>query len=107
MVWNAEQSPLYQSVDRFNSGSCQQTAPQEKACETPCEKPQPEIRNEPCRSQPPPHNGSCGAHNSSGNLIQRITSDRDFMLIAALILLLWHEKADMKLIAALAFILLG
>lgn len=41
-----------------------------------------------------------------GNLIQKLTSDHDFMLIAALIVLLLHEKADMKLIAALAFIIL-
>lgn len=43
---------------------------------------------------------------AKGNFLQRITGDRDFMLIAALILLLLHEKADMKLIAALAFIIL-
>ena len=40
-------------------------------------------------------------------MLQRIMSDKDALLIVALILLLWHEKADMKLIAALAFVLLG
>ena len=46
------------------------------------------------------------SHRSAG-LLQKLTSDRDCMLIVALIILLWHEKADMKLIAALAYILLG
>lgn len=41
-----------------------------------------------------------------GGILQKLTGDRDSLLIIALIILLWREKADMKLIAALAFILL-
>ncbi len=37
--------------------------------------------------------------------IETLLADKDTLLLAALILLLWHEKADMKLIGALAFIL--
>lgn len=96
MVWSTEQSPLYRSVERFNSGSEQKSDPQEKECES--------CRSEP---EPPPCGKSPREPQRSRNIIQRITSDRDFMLIAALIILLWHEKADMKLIAALAFILLA
>ena len=39
------------------------------------------------------------------NPLEALLSDKDTLLLAALILLLWHEKADIKLIGALAFIL--
>lgn len=97
MVWNTEQSPLYQSVEKFNSRTASAPEPQEKSCESRRSEPEP----------PPPYKETRREPQRTGNLIQRITSDRDFMLIAALILLLWHEKADMKLIAALAFVLLA
>lgn len=41
------------------------------------------------------------------NPLDALLADKDTLLLAALILLLWHEKADMKLIGALVFILLG
>ena len=105
MVWNTEQSPLYQSVEKFNSGSCQKQEPKESVRESSCEKP--ELHDRSCCKPEQPRSEFRSSSANSGNLIQRITSDRDFMLIAALILLLWHEKADMKLIAALAFVLLA
>ncbi|MDE6030349.1 MAG: hypothetical protein K2G32_01850 [Oscillospiraceae bacterium] len=37
--------------------------------------------------------------------LEALLADKDTLLLAALILLLWHEKADKKLIGALAFIL--
>ncbi len=39
------------------------------------------------------------------NPLEALLADKDTLLLAALILLLWHEKADIKLIGALAFIL--
>ncbi len=109
MVWNTEQSPLYQSVEKFNSGSCQKQEPKESIRESSCEKPEPppKLHDRSCCKPEQPRSEFRSPSANSGNLFQRITSDRDFMLIAALILLLWHEKADMKLIAALAFILLA
>lgn len=93
MVWNTESSPLYRSVEAFNSAA-------EKTPEPACEcggSPQPEKR------QPPP----VRKYSQQGGILQKLTSDRDSLLIIALIVLLLNEKADMKLIAALAFILLG
>ncbi len=118
MVWTAEQSPLYKSVEKFNSVKIPErvSGSAEKKSDIPHSEPtrnseednnhaaEREFLRERPKSSPPP----CDRVNSvnSGNLLQRITGDRDFMLIAALILLLLHEKADMKLIAALAFIIL-
>lgn len=118
MVWIAEQSPLYKSVEKFNSEKApeREQVAEEKKQDIPQREAfrneesgnrrsaEQELRREQPRHSPQP----CERPNSasSGNLLQRITGDRDFMLIAALILLLLHEKADMKLIAALAFIIL-
>lgn len=95
MVWNSEQSPLYRSVENFNNVEAKEPS-LEKECESHAAPP-------PC-----PDNRRRIPHgNAQQGFLQRLTSDRDFMLIAALIILLWHEKADIKLIAALAYILLG
>ncbi len=91
MVWRADESPLYRSVEKFNS----KTQPPEK--EPDCRK-KPETPHEPAPKRSIPANKG---------LINRIAGDKDFLLIAALIFLLWHEKADIKLIAALAYVLLG
>lgn len=100
MVWKAEQSPLYRSVERFNSG----TGSTECCCNA--EKSgQNTDMGENRRRQPP--NCAKLPEQGGGNMLQRIMNDKDLLLISALILLLWHEKADMKLIAALAFVLLG
>ncbi len=97
MVWNSEQSPLYRSVEQFNNGTARELPP-------PAEEPECDC------SAPPPCGDKCAKCSRRGTqqgVLQKLTSDRDFMLIAALIVLLWHEKADIKLIAALAYILLG
>lgn len=91
MVWNSGNSPLYRSVERFNNGSCAVPEPE-------CEK---------CAPPPCPEPRKCSQRTGQQGLLQKLTSDRDCMLVVALIILLWHEKADMKLIAALAYILLG
>ena len=91
MVWNPEQSPLYRSVEQYNRST--------DAAE-PCGCREEPSRESPCEEKP------CPPPREQG-FLQRLTSDRDSLLIIALIFLLWHEKADMKLIAALAFILLG
>lgn len=92
MVWNSGKSPLYKTVEKFNNMP-------------------PENENVKCfdevheekRPEPPPK-FSC-PDREKGALSK--FGDRDFLLITALIVLLLHEKADMKLIAALAFVLLG
>ena len=94
MVWNTESSPLYRSVEAFNS-TAEKTPEPVRECG--CSPPPPEER------QPPP----VRKPSQQGGILQKLTSDRDSLLIIALIILLLHEKADMKLIAALAFILLG
>ena len=95
MVWNSASSTLYRTVERHNSGM--PSAAQEiRQPEPP--KPEHEQPNH-CRPAPPQehtHPHSLGA----------LTADRDTLLIAGLILLLMHEKADTKLILALAFVLL-
>lgn len=93
MVWNSEQSPLYRSVEKYNHSTEEQ----------PCSCSEEPPRKSPCEDKPP---RSCTPKREMG-FLQRLTSDRDQLLIIALIILLWHEKADMKLIAALVFILLG
>lgn len=92
MVWNPESSPLYQSVEKFNSGIPVQP---EEAEECNCRK----------TDTPPPLHGKNMA--AGENIIRRIRSDPDCVLIISIILLLLHEKADMKLVAALAFVLLA
>lgn len=91
MVWNGAQSPLYKSVERYNSNA-DGVGEEDRTCGA-CEN-QPRLSpKSPPKAEPNP--------------LGRILGDRDSLLIIALIILLWHEKADMKLIAALAFILLG
>lgn len=98
MVWEPEHSPLYRSVEEFNS-----SAPEQGRAETPA----PEERHAPPPPCPPPQCAPPPKPAGQAGFLQRLTGDRDFLLIAALILLLWHEKADIKLIAALAYILLA
>lgn len=68
------------------------------------------------RNAEPHRKSENAALNSRGNAPRRPETSEEFckslpgtgdsLLIIALIILLWREKADMKLIAALAFILL-
>lgn len=56
-------------------------------------------------AQTPANTNGTKPSQSASNPLSALLSDRDALIIAALILLLWHEKADIKLIAALAFVL--
>ncbi len=120
MVWNCAASPLYKAVERNNS-----TAPQLKCGSTPppCGQPAATCQSEKqpqqkCRaatecSQPTPCPKHCCeappkcVHNcgKNGSQLQTLFQDRDFLLLAAVMLMLLHEKADTKLILALAFVI--
>ncbi len=90
MVWNAESSTLYQAVERHNEE---------------IHHPNPHINEKPDRISekqfsertlhPPRHQ----------DMFSSLLNDRDSLLIVAVILILLHEKADTKLILALAFVL--
>ncbi len=58
-----------------------------------------------CRELSPTPN-TCNVCNQPQNPISSLLNDKDSLLIAALILILVHEKADSMLILALAFVLL-
>ena len=119
MVWQTSQSPLYKAVESFNNSNRQTEPvcdiPKAEPCAPKLERKNPEVCEpkcgrpvtEPCGCKPksalqefphrPPHNG---------NFLQAMFGDKDMLLIAALIIILMHEKADMKIIIALGFILL-
>lgn len=86
MVWYNGGSPLYEAVERHNNAPQDSGKMKEPAKESTCPPPQTE------RPQP-------------RDPLSALLRDRDMMLIAALILILMHEKADKKLILALAFVL--
>ncbi len=124
MVWTDERSPLYRTVEKYNSAHREelsgnaasdnaekQEADNSRGSEPDCgcefsaesrRKSESECRGEKGGRVSRPPRGT----QQPGNILQRLTGDRDFLLIAALIILLLHEKADMKLILALAFIIL-
>ncbi len=98
MVWYNGDSALDKAVERHNSGE----ALPEKECG--CVAAQAEC-------SPPPRE-KCAEHRQcvcpkqpQEGLLSALTKDRDFLLLAALLLILMHEKADKKLILALAFVL--
>lgn len=96
MVWNTTQTSLYAAVDRHNSAVSRDS-----------EKPPDIIKPDII---PPPK--ACPETNASKpniarNPLEKLFSDKDTLLLAALIIILLHENADMKLIAALAFVLLA
>ncbi len=93
MVWNSASSTLYKAVERHNSEAVQPTQDEVKHC---CEPP-------PQNSEPP--KCICTAPPQQNGMLSELLKDRDFLLIAALMLILMHEKADNKLILALAFVL--
>ncbi len=93
MVWNSASSTLYKAVERHNSEAAMPMREEVKPC---CELP-------PQHSEPP--KCSCTAPQQHSGMLSELLKDRDFLLIAALMLILMHEKADNKLILALAFVL--
>ncbi|MBQ8171363.1 MAG: hypothetical protein IJZ95_05180 [Oscillospiraceae bacterium] len=90
MVWNSETSTLYQAVERHNAKAQQPLPPENEAGR---KKAECQRKREPKRNTL-----NCDPFSSLFN-------DRDSLLIAAVILILLHEKADTKLILALAFVL--
>lgn len=115
MVWETYNSPLYKAVESFNS------SPQ------PCEPKRGVLTEEPCERKPgtrepehehftgkqfdrkpqnPPRKFPQSEPAQCGNPLQALLGDKDMLLIAALIIILIHEKADMKLIIALGLILI-
>ena len=76
--------------------SCEKTAENcsKKFCENSAEK-CPKFNENFCKNCP------------KNDPFSRLFSDRDFLLVAGLILVLLNEKADFKLILALAIVLLG
>lgn len=83
MVWYNGDSDLYDAVERHNSKAS-----------VPKTEPVPEVTEKCCPSPERPKGP-----------LEMLFNDRDAMLLAALLLILMHEKADKKLILALAFVL--
>lgn len=87
MVWNSTGSTLYKAVERHNSDTNEPPPVYEAPPERPCQT------------------NEIHSHGQSGSPLSKLVQDRDILLIAAILLLLVHEKADTKLILALAFVI--
>lgn len=118
MVWNSTQSALYKAVDDYNSSvNTGENIADNYAGKTPrkCAGINPEnCAKKPCEN----YTENCtdfGRKNCENDCkncpkndaFSRLISDRDFLLVAGIILILLNEKADFKLILALAIVLLG
>ena len=105
MVWNSAGSTLYKAVERHNSGAsddARHTAPEQPPPPSPvCGEAERRIPPRECQGCP---RCACAEHQSG---LEALLRDKDFVLLAGLMLLLMHEKADSKLILALAFVLFG
>lgn len=118
MVWNSTQSALYKAVDAHNEGDSERKITAEKKVRKSAQKSDdfPSRNNaENCREKTPENHSenyvrnecrSC-PKNAPPDPLTRIMSDRDMLLIAGLIFILWRENADKKLIIALVIVLLG
>ena len=84
MVWYNGGSPLYDAVERHNKDTTGQVA------------------HEPPQNENVPH---CAPVMQTAGVPETLFKDRDALLIAVMLLILMHEKADKKLILALAFVL--
>ena len=71
-----------------------------------CEKSEQNYR-ENCAEKCPKFTENCCKNCPKNDPFSRLFSDKDFLLIAGLILVLLNEKADMKLVLALVIVLLG
>ncbi len=105
MVWNTDQTALYSAVERYNSSLADTPEPrrQEKP-EKPRQRPENSVPEKP-RDIPVKQSGY-PQNIPRRSLLESLFSDRDMLLIAALIIILMHENADKRLIAALAFVLI-
>ncbi|MDE7361392.1 MAG: hypothetical protein K2N38_05610 [Oscillospiraceae bacterium] len=110
MVWNSTQSALYKVIDAHNtcvSGSVNDT---EKNIENLSKKYRESERKsgreneQKCPCENCPKNRS---KNRTSDPLSTLLSDRDMLLIAALIFVLIRENADKALILALVVVLLG
>ncbi len=90
MVWSTTQSTLYGGEPPREDISCE-AVPQES----------------PRTECPHGHNNSRPMPQRRSDPLSSLLHDRDALLICAVIFLLLNEKADMKLILALVFVLLG
>lgn len=104
MVWNSTQQSMYslknavESYNRsFNSGN--EPAQEQFFPEKPRREKE-EVHRKPPEMPPP-------AAAKPPNPLEKLLSDKDTLLIAGLIFILIHEKADSMLIAALLIILIS
>ena len=88
MVWNNLGSPLYNAVERHNSSA---------------HSPVSEAKEE--KLPPPLEHSEKPYISGTPQPFSQLFRDRDTLLLAAVLLILLHEKADMKLILALAFVI--
>lgn len=118
MVWNTTQSAFYKAIDDFNNrGEIREEQP--LLCEDGGNKRDKEFLCEECSEsdrEKRPHydekirperclcRDRCPKRQTSP--LDSIFSDKDKLLIAGLIMILSRQNADMKLIMALAFVLL-
>lgn len=110
MVWNSTQSSLYRAVSDYNNEISRRERQSRE--EIPC------LSDENCEQSPhhthePEECKDCCDCPHRRMQKQKSTPpgtlnlDSDFLLLAGLILLLYRNGTDMKLIAALAVVLLG
>lgn len=118
MVWNSTQSALYKAVSSYNDGRYEGkndggNKVQKNVQKSPDFSPRNNEKKsaddrarDRCEKCPRNDSAAC-PKNVPSDPLSRIMSDRDMLLIAGLIFILWHENADKKLIMALAIVLLG
>ncbi len=85
MVWNSSGSTLYKAVERHNSA---EAVPQQHEA-----APQQRCHSEKTHKNMP------------ASPLSQLMQDGDTLLLLAILLVLLHEKADTKLIIALAFVI--
>ncbi len=114
MVWNSTQSALYRAVNDHNDGIFERDIQSKKNVRKNVQKSSDIMREKNEKKRPENHERKCTQNvcrncpkNAPSDPVSRIMSDRDMLLIAGLIFILWRENADRKLIMALAMIFLG
>lgn len=122
MVWCGESSPLYGAVlkhnDSVNQTNEEQCGIKPNAQSTACAAPCCEKEISPCEKADCCHDAKAqpkeyskqqrrNAHMTSpAGFVSGLMSDKDSLLLIAVIILLMNENADKKLILALAYVLL-
>ncbi|GEM_PF-559336 len=114
MVWNSTQSALYMAVNNHNDGNFDHNIQSKKNVRKNVQKISDITRENNEKKRPENHERKYAQNecrncpkNAPSDPVSRIMSDRDMLLIAGLIFILWRENADKKLIMALAMVLLG